>query len=180
MKEETKVVLSKPVMKEQLEVVVRELVVRGRSFVICRSTKWNKYVSIEDKYITAGRLNRELNGVQMHVGDTVADCIDRTKNDVEVDPHRPGRKEGALKMGKKVLRIEQKNGVLFFYEDGELVNRLTFTHADTQERQIALANAVGELLHDAIYVDGKKVGCELHDNDDRHAYCGTFLEFLNT
>lgn len=47
--------------------------------------KDGKFLSIDTQYITDGKLNRPLNGVQMHASDTLKECIEFTKHAADVD-----------------------------------------------------------------------------------------------
>lgn len=67
--------------------VIRELVIRGRHFTIVKTKRsdgeW--YLSIEDKYITDGKINKALNGLECHANRTLNGCINLTHDDVEID-----------------------------------------------------------------------------------------------
>lgn len=55
----------------------------GRSFEIVRND--GRYLAIEDKYITDGRLNTKLNGLQMCAADTLKECLRRVSDKVELE-----------------------------------------------------------------------------------------------
>ena len=62
---------------------ITELNYRNRNFTIVLEDGW--YMAIEDKYITNGRLNTALNGFQMHADKKRANCIEMTKNAIDMD-----------------------------------------------------------------------------------------------
>ena len=62
---------------------ITELNYRNRNFTIALEDGW--YLAIEDKYITDGRLNTTLNGLQMHADKKRARCIEMTKQAVDID-----------------------------------------------------------------------------------------------
>lgn len=55
----------------------------GRTFAIVRYQ--GKYCSIEEKFITDGKLNTPLYGPALHTGRTVAECVEFTCNACKVD-----------------------------------------------------------------------------------------------
>lgn len=65
------------------KVIVKELKVRNRNFTVVLDDGW--YMAIEDKYITNGKTNRELNGLQTNASQSLSDCIKMTKDAVEID-----------------------------------------------------------------------------------------------
>ena len=70
-------------------VVTSDFIYRGRDFAIVKGTIGDgqiRYGSIEHKYIGSdGRLTRVLNGVQMNLGESISDCLERTKLSCDVD-----------------------------------------------------------------------------------------------
>ena len=64
--------------------IVKTLVARNRHFTIIKHES-NMYCAIEDKYITNGKLNTKLNGLQMHANFGLDGCINDTINDVELE-----------------------------------------------------------------------------------------------
>ena len=64
-------------------VVVKEFIVRDRKFTIVKQDDF--FLAIEDKYITDGKVNTQLNGLQMHASKDLNDCLNTTKDCVEVD-----------------------------------------------------------------------------------------------
>ena len=68
-----------------VKVVVRNYVVRNRNFVVVQyDDGW--YGAIEDKYIDAnGKLTKQLNGLQVHHNENLNDCLEMTRNTVEMD-----------------------------------------------------------------------------------------------
>ena len=65
--------------------IVKNYTVRGRHFTIVKREEDGFYCAIEDKYITNGRLNRTLNGAQMHCADSLSRCLDNTQRSVDID-----------------------------------------------------------------------------------------------
>lgn len=63
--------------------VVREFIVRNRKFTIVKKDGF--FCAIEDKYITDGKLNTALNGLQMHASKDLNICLNTVKACVEVD-----------------------------------------------------------------------------------------------
>ncbi len=68
-----------------MNTMIRTLVAEGRTFTIVHSAEYNKYLAIEDKYITDGKLNQQLNGFQMHASDTVDECVNITIMSCRID-----------------------------------------------------------------------------------------------
>ena len=64
--------------------IVKNLIIRNRHFTIVKNGD-GFYLAIEDKYITDGKLNQTLNGIQMHASKELNQCIEDTKNTVEID-----------------------------------------------------------------------------------------------
>lgn len=71
--------------------VVTHLYVRGTEYLIVTADHFNgdtlnkfKYAGIKREYVTDGKINRQLNGLQMFVSETVAECIDRIKDSEEL------------------------------------------------------------------------------------------------
>lgn len=64
--------------------IVKNLIIRGRHFTIVKNGD-GFYLAIEDKYITDGKINQTLNGMQMHASKELNQCIEDTKNSVEID-----------------------------------------------------------------------------------------------
>ena len=71
--------------------VVTHLYVRGTEYLIVTADHFNgdtlnkfKYAGIKREYVTDGKINRQLNGLQMFVSETVAECIDRIKDSEEI------------------------------------------------------------------------------------------------
>ena len=63
--------------------VVREFIVRDRKFTIVKKDGF--FCAIEDKYITDGKLNTALNGLQMNASKDLNMCLNTTKSCVEID-----------------------------------------------------------------------------------------------
>ena len=61
---------------------ITTLVVREEKFEIVHYM--DRYCAINTKYIENGRLVKQLNGLQMHARNTLAECIDETRMSVEV------------------------------------------------------------------------------------------------
>lgn len=73
---------------EKMTIVTNDYVVRGRHFTIVKETEGHFagfYHAIEDKYITDGRLNKTLNGAQLHASKELNTCLNNTRNSVEID-----------------------------------------------------------------------------------------------
>lgn len=66
-----------------MNIIVKDFSIRGRHFTIVKHDKL--YCAIEDKYITDGKINRQLWGPQLHPGETLEDCINSVTDAVEVD-----------------------------------------------------------------------------------------------
>lgn len=71
--------------------VVTHLYVMGNEYLIVTADHFNgdtqnkfKYAGIKREYITDGKIDRQLNGLQMFVSETVAECIDRIKDSEEL------------------------------------------------------------------------------------------------
>ena len=65
--------------------IVREYNYKGRNFTII--TKDEHYLAIEDKYITDGKMNKTLNGLQMYASATLSQCITKVKTQVDFDSY---------------------------------------------------------------------------------------------
>lgn len=66
-------------------VVIKKFLVRDREFVICKNEE-GFYLAIEDKYINSdGTLNTKLYGHQMSASKDLNECLNTTKNHVEID-----------------------------------------------------------------------------------------------
>lgn len=63
--------------------IVSEITHRGRNFTIVNKDGY--YMAIEDKYITEGRLNRTLNGINTFADKNKESCIGFMKNSVDID-----------------------------------------------------------------------------------------------
>ena len=64
--------------------IIKNFVVRNRNFTVVKNEQ-DFYCAIEDKYITDGRLNRQLNGFQMYASKDLNDCLNTCKTQVEVE-----------------------------------------------------------------------------------------------
>ena len=63
--------------------LVRNLVTRGRHFTIVKNQDgW--YLAIEDKYITDGKINKTLTGIEMCASHTLKECLSRLNDKVEI------------------------------------------------------------------------------------------------
>ena len=62
---------------------VQDLNYKGRHFVIVKHES-GKYCAIDDQYITNGKLNRVLNGFQMHANDELENCIGSVKFEIDI------------------------------------------------------------------------------------------------
>lgn len=70
-------------MKKGMRTVVRNLVILNRRFTVVNNDCM--YLSIEDKYITDGKLNTTLYGYQLHPSRDLDECIRNTENHVKID-----------------------------------------------------------------------------------------------
>ena len=61
------------------------LTVRENKYELVYMEDVKMYGAIHHKYITNGKLNQGLNGLQMFCADTLADTIQRVKNQVEIN-----------------------------------------------------------------------------------------------
>lgn len=66
-----------------MKTVVKDFSIRGKHFVIVKHQ--DLYCAIEDKYITDGKVNKCLNGLEMHAGKTLEDCINFTTDYAEIE-----------------------------------------------------------------------------------------------
>lgn len=64
--------------------IVKNFIIRNRHFTIVKNAD-GFYLAIEDKYITDGKINTTLNGAQMHASKDLNQCLEDTKNAVEID-----------------------------------------------------------------------------------------------
>ena len=64
--------------------VIKNYTLRGRHFTIVKNEE-GFYLAIEDKYITDGKINTTLNGVQMNASKDLNQCLDLVKSEVEMD-----------------------------------------------------------------------------------------------
>lgn len=65
--------------------VVTTLHIHGRTFKFVYFNSSSKYCSIEDKYITDGRLNTPLYAPALHPSTSLTGCIEQTRIDCECD-----------------------------------------------------------------------------------------------
>lgn len=63
--------------------IVKEYKYRGRSFTIIKKDGF--YLAIEDKYITDGKMNTSLNGLQMKASEKLGQCIDAVKKSCDIE-----------------------------------------------------------------------------------------------
>lgn len=56
---------------------------RNKKFEVVQDEKG--FWAIEDKYITNGKLNRQINGIQGHLRETLEDCLETARISAEVD-----------------------------------------------------------------------------------------------
>ena len=66
-----------------MKTVIKDFSIRGKHFVIVKHQ--DMYCAIEDKYITDGKINKQLNGIEMHAGNTLEDCIHFATDYAEVE-----------------------------------------------------------------------------------------------
>jgi hypothetical protein len=66
---------------------ITKLVTSEGEYLICKLTEGcNKgYIGLNVEWVTDGKLNRELNGVQMHLNDTIEKVIDEIKMSDEIE-----------------------------------------------------------------------------------------------
>lgn len=65
--------------------VITRFITNNRKFSIIKSD--GVYLAIEDKYITDGRINTQLNGAQMNVSKTLDGCIENTERACKRDEY---------------------------------------------------------------------------------------------
>lgn len=65
--------------------LIKKITAEGRNFTVVFNKEYNKYLAIEEKYITDGKLNQQLNGLQMHARDTLEECIQETEMTCKID-----------------------------------------------------------------------------------------------
>lgn len=65
-------------------VIIKEFIARSRKFTIVLNEQ-KYYCAIEDKYITDGKINQELNGLQMYCDRDLNACLDHVRDAVEMD-----------------------------------------------------------------------------------------------
>ena len=63
--------------------VIKNVVMRNRHFTVVKNEE-GFYLSIEDKYITDGKINQTLNGIQMHASKSLDKCLQGVQDEVEV------------------------------------------------------------------------------------------------
>ena len=63
--------------------VIKRATFRGRTFTIVHDGKF--YMAIEDRYVTDGKTNTALNGLQTYASESVSQCLTTMKNAVESD-----------------------------------------------------------------------------------------------
>lgn len=68
---------------EVSRVVTREMVIRHKKFVIIQ-LKNGMYASIDYEWLTDGKMNRRVNGLEAHASKYLEECIRMTINAVEV------------------------------------------------------------------------------------------------
>ena len=66
--------------------IVREYKYRGRSFTIIKKDGF--YLAIEDKYITDGKMNTSLNGLQMRASEKLEQCIDAVNKSCDIEYYK--------------------------------------------------------------------------------------------
>lgn len=64
--------------------IIKNFVVRDRYFVIVKNEQ-DFFLAIEDKYITDGKMNTTLNGLQMFANKDLNDCLDTLRRHVEIE-----------------------------------------------------------------------------------------------
>lgn len=64
--------------------LIKNVVMRNRHFVIAKNED-GYYLAIEDKYITDGKTNQVLNGIQMHANKTLNGCLQSIQDEVEIE-----------------------------------------------------------------------------------------------
>ena len=72
--------------------VITTFNIRGNEYFIVTAEHFNgdtankfKYAGIKKEYVTDGKTNRQLNGLQMYVSETIAEVIDRITDTEEVN-----------------------------------------------------------------------------------------------
>lgn len=95
-----------------MKTVIRKFICRNREFTIIKDENdW--YCAIEDKHITDGKLNKELNGFQMHADKNLDECIKMTRNQVEIDylVNKGYSKAGAFCIVNNIKDVEMVKAV---------------------------------------------------------------------
>ena len=67
-----------------MNTIIKTLKKHGRSFTIVKNAD-GFYLAIEDKYITDGKLNTTLNGIQMNASKDLEKCIQTTIDHIEIE-----------------------------------------------------------------------------------------------
>ena len=67
-----------------MNTIIKTFTTRNRNFTIVKDNE-GFYLAIEDKYITDGKTNTTLNGLQMFASKDINQCIKMCKNQVETD-----------------------------------------------------------------------------------------------
>lgn len=69
-----------------VKVITRHFLYKGRDFAIVYLPQAEKYGAIENSNITEeGKLRKEMNGIQMHLNETVEDVIASVKQTADID-----------------------------------------------------------------------------------------------
>lgn len=65
---------------------ITTLITSEGEYLICKLTEGcdKGYIGLNVEWVTDGKLNRELNGVQMHLNDTIEKVIDEIKMSDEI------------------------------------------------------------------------------------------------
>ena len=67
-----------------MKIIVKDYSIRGRHFTIVRNDN-GMYCAVEDKFIKNGKTTQVLYANNLHPGATLEDCLNYTKDAVEVD-----------------------------------------------------------------------------------------------
>ena len=82
---------------------ITTLKVRNKSFEIVQDERG--FWAIEDKYITDGKLNKQINGISGHLKNTLEECIESAKFSAEVEYVMTTEKCDVMTAFNKILKL---------------------------------------------------------------------------
>ena len=84
--------------------VITKLTYRDRTFLIVSYKRY--YMAIEEKYIDEnGKTNKALNGLELHVDDTILGCKNKAKMSVEYDYQLQISGDEEIAMNKAISEV---------------------------------------------------------------------------